>query len=205
MRHRKTLRRMDGTRVGNVRGLVQQYLMRQGRRKRTRTSTTNGPRTVQKAGSSACDCCTPHAQNACSFVFEDFFLAIVKKHRVFFRIRHGSKEPRNADGRLAWTTEESNLSDKGCRIRVTYRPKDSNKERDEYVPVSSLDLCAPAMKEDVALVIWGDDKGCILYPSHANMGGKGTQTGIYCKLNRTDKKRDAKLYDLCTLTRARAM
>lgn len=203
-----TLRRLDGSIPGNLRAILSRYRRQIGVSRRTialkrKAVVTQGA--AEDPGEQLCPCTIKHEENRSTFVLLEFFGMVVKTHYIFLRFRTGCKTPRNVDGRIAWTTEASDIRTATCEIRVSYRPKDSANVRDEYVPLSSLDLCSPSLKEDVALVVWGADAGKILIPSHSDRLGALGRSGIYCKRDKGEKKKDAIVYALNCLTRARAM
>lgn len=204
-----SLRKLDGSFAGNLKAILSHYYQRTGLSRRTRTlrkvKETNLHVNVTGPVRGKCPCTILHADNRSSFVFDGMFMEISKTHFVFFRIRRGCREPRNADGRMAWTTDCVNLRRETCQLRVTYKPKDGACTRDEYVPLSSLDLCIPHLKEDEALVIAGADKGKIVYPSHSDRKGAGERAGLYCKARKEDRKKDAIFYAVDILTRVRRM
>lgn len=193
---------------GNVKGIISRYKRRLGVTRRTialkrKDIVRKGAEEEVERG--LCPCTINHDENRSTFVLRELFNTVVKTHFVFLRFRMGCKTPRNADGRIAWTTSATDVRTATCEIRVSYRPKDSNQVRDEYVPLSSLDLCSPSLKEDQALVVWGAEAGKILIPSHSDRKGEGGRSGIYCKTDERAKKRDAIVYELNSLTRVRAM
>lgn len=208
-KHRMTLRRMDGSLAGNLKAILSHYNQRMGMSRRTKrlkkTKESNSQPFVTNPASAKCPCSITHAHNQSAFVLDEMLMQAAKTHFIFFRIRPGCKEPRNADGRMAWTTLSVDMRRETCQIRVTYRPKDSVHAREEYVPLSSLDLCVPNLKEDEALVIDGPDKGKVVYPSHSDKKATGGRAGIYCKHKKEDRKKDAIMYALENVTRVRKM
>lgn len=191
-----------------MKAILSHYRRRLGVRRRTipLKRTTNAKKgALEDSEGQHCTCTIKHEENHSTFVLQEFFNVHVKTHYIFLRFRMGCKTPRNADGRIAWTTEAMDVRIATCEIRVSYRPKDSNQVRDEYVPLSSVDLCPPSLKEDVALVVWGPDAGRILIPSHSDRSGEAGRSGIFCKADKKEKKKDANVYALNCLTRARAM
>lgn len=203
-----TLRRLDGSMPGNLKAILSRYRRQKGISRRTialkrKALVRQGAR--EDPERQICPCTIKHEENRSTFVLLELFGMVVKTHYIFLRFRTGCKTPRNVDGRVAWTTEVSDVRTATCEVRVSYRPKDSANVRDEYVPLSSLDLCSPSLKEDVALVVWGADAGKILIPSHSDRTGALGRSGIYCKRDKGEKKKDAIVYALNCLTRARAM
>lgn len=193
---------------GNMKSIISRYRRRMGVRRRTiplKGKANLGKGAMEDVEGQSCCCTIKHDENRSTFVLQEVFNILLKTHYIFLRFRMGCKTPRNADGRIAWTTEATDVRTATCEIRVSYRPKDSIHVRDEYVPLSSLDLCSPSLKEDLALVAWGPDAGKILIPSHSDRTGETGRSGIYCKADKKEKKRDATLYALNCLTRARAM
>ena len=73
---------------------------------------------------------------------------------------------------------------------------------DEFVPQASLILCSPGVgKGEMALVVEGVDSGKIVFPSRIARDEKKIRTGLYCKLEQKDKKKDEKLYTINQITR----
>lgn len=204
-----SLRKLDGSLAGNLKAILSHYYHRMGNSRRSKSlkkaKELNLHPSVSGAASGKCVCTILHADNRSAFVFDGMFMEISKTHYVFFRFRRGCREPRNSDGRMAWTTDSVHLRRETCQLWVTYKPKDSVCVRDEYVPLSSLDLCAPHLKEDEALVIAGADKGKIVYPSHSDRKGSGQRVGLFCKARKEDRKKDAIFYAVESLTRVRKM
>lgn len=135
------------------------------------------------------------------FVFSEWFSQVVLTHHVVFRFKAGCENPRGVDGKIAWTTKETQARRGTADVRLTYKTQDGMRMKDEYVPLLSLETCVPGLKKDeLALVVQGEECGRIVYPSHGAREGK-TRTGTYCCVGEKVKKRDAKLYASESITR----
>lgn len=205
---RLTLRRLDGSIPGNVRAIRERWQKSTGKGKgRRRIVKKNASRAEETERNgmprNKCSCDIAHELNPCAFLLDSKIEDVVRTYHVILRFRSGCKEPRNVDGKLAWTTGDTEIRKGGCEVRVTYKTKDNPIARDEFVPISSLEPCAPAMREDEALVIGEEEKWKVVYPSHTAKDGSGGKIGMYCKLTVKGKKKDAKLFDLKHLTRIR--
>lgn len=209
-----TYRRLDGSAAGNMKAVVSRYRAKMGTR-RVKRGKGKGKETQGESGASTermsertdggCTCDIPHGESACAFVFEERFKDIIQSHHVIFRFRAGCKEPRNVDGKFAWTTKETHI--RKCEMRLMFKSKDNPTVKHEYVPLSSLEPCAPLLKEDEALVIRGDDAWKVVYPSHKarDIANNDTRGGMYCKMNEKDKKKDSKAFELKAITRIRQL
>lgn len=120
---------------------------------------------------------------------------------MVFRFKAACETPRGVDGKMAWTTMETQARRGMADVRLTYRTQDGLRMKDKYVPLLSLETCIPGLKKgDLAVVIRGEDSGRIVYPSHSAREGK-TRTGTFCTLDEKAKKKAAKLYPLDSVTR----
>lgn len=158
---------------------------------------------VMVAEDGDCTCDTTHEDNPCAFVFDERFKDLIRTHHVMFRFRTGCKEPRNVDGKLAWSTKDTVVGFGPCNVRLMFKSKDNPNTKHEFVPLSSLEVCTPALKEDEALVVSGDDAWTVVFPSHNGKDASNNKSGMYCKMSAKAKKKDSKLFDLKSLTRIR--
>ena len=110
-----------------------------------------------------CACTVAHESNTCAFILGREFEEYFSTHHIVFKIRDGVEEPRNADGRLAWTTRRTKVDRKNCRIVMTYKTKD-NATREEAIPVTSLEMAEPLLNDEV-IVIKGEEWGRVMYPT----------------------------------------
>lgn len=212
---RVTLRRLDGSIPGNVRAIRERWLKSTGKGKgkdRGKDRRGSGKRVGEgeegetaTTGTPRCTCDIAHELNPCAFLLDSKMEDVKAKYHVILRFRTGCKEPRNVDGKLAWTTEDTEIRKGGCEVRVTYKTKDNPIAKDEYVPLSSLEPCTPPLKEDEALVISDEDKWKVVYPSHTGKDATGLKNGLYCKKTASGKRKDAKLYASKQITRIREL
>ena len=151
---------------------------------------------------SQCACSIGHDRNRASFILKEEYRGTMGSHHIVFKIRDGVHEPRNADGKLAWTTRNSIVQEKECRITICYKTKDNNMRR-ESVPITSLECGEPSLQEE-AIVIEGEHVGKIVYPTQW-FRQNGRRTGLYCKLQKESGKRDAVLFPREVLVRARRL
>ena len=149
-----------------------------------------------------CPCSIRHEDNQATFILNEKFWSIMSSHHIIFKIRCGVSEPRNADGKLAWTTASSVVGREECRITLSYKTKD-NYLREESLPISSLELCEPSLQEDVIL-IEGEGQGTVVHPSRW-LRQAGKRAGLYCKRSEGERKKDAVLYPTEALARVRRL
>lgn len=150
-----------------------------------------------------CTCDIAHEENPCAIVFDGRFKDVIQTHHVMFRFRAGCKEPRNVDGKLAWSTKDTETRFGPCVVRLMFKSKDNPNTKYEFVPLTSLELCAPALKEDEALVVSGEEAWKVVYPSHNGKDASNNKSGMYCKMSAKAKKKDSKLFDMKSITRIR--
>lgn len=205
---RLTLRRLDGSIPGNVRAIRERWQKSTGKGKGRRKIVKENASRAEQAETSGmarnkCLCDIAHKLNPCAFLLDSKIEDVVSRYHVILRFRAGCKEPRNVDGKLAWTTQDTESRKGGCEVRVTYKTKDNPIAKDDFVPLASLEPCVPAMREDEALVICDEDKWKVVYPSHTSKDAMGGKKGMFCKLTVNGKRKDAKLYEVRQLTRIR--
>ena len=144
----------------------------------------------------------PSQMHPCSFLANPQCAEAMKQYHIVFRFISGCESPRSVDGKIAWTTGDTRLSPSG-EVRLSYRTQDGGARlMDEFVPQASLILCSPGVgKGEMALVVEGVDSGKIVFPSRIARDEKKIRTGLYCKLEQKDKKKDEKLYTINQITR----
>ena len=149
-----------------------------------------------------CPCSIRHEENLATFILKENYQTIMSSHHIIFKIRYGVTEPRNADGKLAWTTGSSVVRSEKCRLTLCYKTKD-NYLREESLPICSLEICEPSLQED-AIVIEGEGQGTVVHPLQW-LRKDGRRTGLYCKRSKEQRKKDAVLYPTEALVRARRL
>lgn len=137
------------------------------------------------------------------FLLDKSVLSLIHDFHVVFRFKAGCQDPRNVDGKVAWTTKNTEVDSQSKLVRLAYKTKEGSQMKDEFVPAASLVTCLPNIRDDNAVVLSGNRKGNIVYPSHSYKDGDGGRLGLYCKIERSCKKRDAELFSKESITRAR--
>lgn len=140
-----------------------------------------------------------------SFLLDLSVLPLIKDFHVVLRFKAACKEPRNVDGKVAWTTTHTEVDVQSRVIRLAYRTKEGSSLREEFVPVASLEPCLPNLRDDCAVVLSGELKSTVVYPSHSHRGDERIRSGIYCKKRKSDKKKEALLFGRASITRIRAV
>lgn len=210
--YRKTLRRLDGSLPGNTRALRTLFARRCGSTGKP-TKVVNPwrrPTFFQRLQGPAR---TPHRQTTpvpppdevdwsapCSFVFREEFRNIGTEYSIFFRFILGCVTPRSVDGKAAWTTRKS-VTRLSSEVLVTYKTQESARVIEEFVPISSLELCVPGVR-DLALVVKGEDTGKVVFAARIARNDAKARIGMYCKLSKDAKgKKSEKLYLNDSITR----
>lgn len=120
--------------------------------------------------------------NPCTFlVRDDCPQEIFREHHVLFRFRAGCEKPRGVDGKFAWTSPASGVETRWkTEVRLTYKSQDGRRLITEFIPLSSLELCAPLLNkaDERGLVVQGEDAGTVVYPVRYAKDGK-TKLGFF--------------------------
>lgn len=144
--------------------------------------------------------------NPCSFVMRgDYPQEIFREYHVLFRFRAGCEKPRGVDGKFAWTSADFGLETRWkSEARLTYKSQDGRRLITEFIPLSSLELCAPLLNkpDEGGLIVTGEDAGTIVYPVRCAKDGK-TKTGFFCRSSPSAGKKNEKVYANNQITRIR--
>lgn len=207
---RSTFRRLDGTWPGRLKSIIQRFKECYSDTNYLKDPSQKETRVVQQADEGhtrkgAEETSVGSETELTSFLLDLDILSLMKDFYVVFRFKAACMEPRNVDGKVAWTTTSTEVDARSGLIRLAYRTKEGSSLREEFVPLASLEPCLPNLRDDCAVVLSGELKGAVIYPSHSHRGERGTRSGIYCKRRKSDKKKEALLYGKGSITRIRSL
>lgn len=144
--------------------------------------------------------------NPCTFLMrDDCPEEIFREYHVLFRFRTGCEKPRGVDGKFAWTSPASGLETRWkTEVRLTYKSQDGRRLITDFVPLSSLEPCAPLLNkaDEKGLVVSGDEVGSIVFPMRCAKEGK-TKTGFFCRASQSSGKKNERLFVNDQITRIR--
>lgn len=207
---RTTFRRLDGTWPGRLKSIIQRFKECYIDDKRLKDPSERQTRVVQRISEEHTRKGTEEVNvgsetELTSFLMGLDTLSLMRDFHVVLRFKAACMEPRNVDGKVAWTTTRTEVDASCRRIRLAYRTKEGSSLREEFVPLASLEPCLPNLRDDCAVVLGGELKGAVIYPSHSCKGEQGSRSGIYCKMCKSDKKKEALLFGKGSITRIRAL
>ena len=179
-------------------------MKREGKGERKKVEYMETRESRSPVGKEVCRCVIPHEENPCAIVLEEVFAKKVSSMQMVFRIRPGTSQPLNADGRMAWTTAETRIDRHRCEIRLAYRIKDNPAVKEDYFAISSIEPCKPGVRDDKAVILYGEDKWKVVYTSHTEKKGK-EKVGFYCKEDMKQKRKSTKLYKVDQVTKVRGI
>lgn len=130
--------------------------------------------------------------NPCSFVFRKEFEDVARDNHVMFKFVLGCQTPRSVDGKTAWTTKkvETRMS---RDVFVSFKTQESLRFREEFVPISSLELCPPG-KTDRAVIVKGEDMGKVVYPSRIVRNDAKARTGMMCRMSENARGKKGEVF-----------
>ena len=111
---------------------------------------------------------------------------------------------------MAWTCPDDDTATRTRlqrEIRVAYKTQDAKRICHDFVPLDSMELCAPqTQKNEMALVVHGEHAGKVVYPSRyaklqLGAGAAEKKIGFWCKLQKGGKKKDDVLITNNCITR----